>query len=407
MAQFTITASNITTNSATIELTSEIAHTAASSVDVTVVSSNGVEAYAGTTTIPVGSIGDVISVPVTGLRSNMEYTVTAKTGTTYTDTGTFTTTDDPTARTATQSQWEDLADKVEAASVAQSTLYDTVYGSNTDGSPTQKAVQDALTDSTVAGKNIRIGTGLGTTGAYATSLCTDGSAVVGTSAVSIGGAFSGIIGAGAVRIGIGGASAGSQSIAVGHSANAGGTYGIAIGMQSTNTSSGNYGVAMGYQATSGPQCIAMGCQASSTTLNSIAIGHSAVTASGGQNNISIGYNAQTFNNTLENTICLGAHSQPTASGEMNIGTPRAVTSGYKGSAYRLLSGLYDGQSAHDAATKGQLDTAIINGGTTAPTTSTVGAVGTLYSYVDSGTNTPHLYSCTDTTGGTYTWTQLV
>lgn len=124
MAQFTITASNITTNSATIELTSEIAHTAASSVDVTVVSSNGVEAYAGTTTIPVGSIGDVISVPVTGLRSNMEYTVTAKTGTTYTDTGTFTTTDDPTARTATQSQWEDLADKVEAASVAQSTFTD-------------------------------------------------------------------------------------------------------------------------------------------------------------------------------------------------------------------------------------------------------------------------------------------
>lgn len=159
---------------------------------------------------------------------------------------------------------------------------------------------------------------------------------------------------------------------------------------------------MGYQATSGPQCIAMGCQASSTTLNSIAIGHSAVTASGGQNNISIGYNAQTFNNTLENTICLGAHSQPTASGEMNIGTPRAVTSGYKGSAYRLLSGLYDGQGLHDAATVAQGNTLA----TAAPTTSTEGVLGQLYT----DTTNMHTYQCTaidttDPSNPVYTWVQ--
>lgn len=58
--------------------------------------------------------------------------------------------------------------------------------------------------------------------------------------------------------------------------------------------------------------------------------------------------------------------------------------------------------------KDSLDGAIKNGGTTAPTTSTKGSVGTLYSYVDTGNNnTPHLLVCTDTTGGTYTWSQLI
>lgn len=47
---------------------------------------------------------------------------------------------------------------------------------------------------------------------------------------------------------------------------------------------------------------------------------------------------------------------------------------------------------------------ILNGGTTAPTTSTVGAVGTQYNCVNSGT--PEIYICTDVTGGTYTWTKI-
>ena len=50
-------------------------------------------------------------------------------------------------------------------------------------------------------------------------------------------------------------------------------------------------------------------------------------------------------------------------------------------------------------------TSAINGGTTAPTTSTVGTVGALYSYVDSGTG--HLAICTDVSGDTYTWSTLI
>lgn len=50
-------------------------------------------------------------------------------------------------------------------------------------------------------------------------------------------------------------------------------------------------------------------------------------------------------------------------------------------------------------------TSAINGGTAAPTTSTAGAIGALYSYVDSGTG--HIAICTDDTGGTYTWSTLI
>lgn len=50
-------------------------------------------------------------------------------------------------------------------------------------------------------------------------------------------------------------------------------------------------------------------------------------------------------------------------------------------------------------------TSAINGGTTAPTTSTVGTVGALYSYVDSGTG--HLAICTAVSGSTYTWSTLI
>lgn len=63
------------------------------------------------------------------------------------------------------------------------------------------------------------------------------------------------------------------------------------------------------------------------------------------------------------SIALGAYASASTQGEMNIGLSGGTATqqsnyGYNGSAYRLLTGLYDGQSAHDAATKGQLDAAV-------------------------------------------------
>lgn len=63
----------------------------------------------------------------------------------------------------------------------------------------------------------------------------------------------------------------------------------------------------------------------------------------------------------------------------------------------------DGAMTQKATTE-FLGSLIINGGTDAPTTDTVGAIGTLYTCVDSGTG--HLYICTDDTGGSYTWNEI-
>lgn len=179
----------------------------------------------------------------------------------------------------------------------------------------------------------------------------------------------------------------------------------AIKIGGSSSAGGNNSVAIGYQAKNNDNyTVAIGDNANSRKWGQVSIGASSGGVfTGAIYGVSIGYYAQQSTN-IAGAIALGAYSKPTATGEMNIGSTD-TSYGYNSSNYRLLSGVYDGQSAHDAATKGQLDAAIVNGGTTAPTTSTVGAIGTLYSCVESGT--PHLYSCTAVSGSTYTWSQLI
>lgn len=70
-----------------------------------------------------------------------------------------------------------------------------------------------------------------------------------------------------------------------------------------------------------------------------------------------------------------------------------------------INNLADGTSSTDAVALGQLDARVVSSGIAAPTTATIGSVGALYAYVESGTG--HLAICTDDTGGTYTWQTLV
>ena len=154
--------------------------------------------------------------------------------------------------------------------------------------------------------------------------------------------------------------------------------------------------------------IKIGASAQCQGAEAVAIGR---LAKGTQNySVAIGTNATIGNNPC--SVAIGAFSRADQRGEMNIGSTNTFY-GYNSSNYRLLTGVYDGQSAHDAATKGQLDTAIINGGTTAPTSTTAGAVGTQYTYVDTtGTPTAHLCVCTeidntDPSNPVYTWQTLI
>lgn len=158
------------------------------------------------------------------------------------------------------------------------------------------------------------------------------------------------------------------------------TSGINLGYG--NYLSGAGSIVIGERATAGT---------SSSTTNTIVIG---------SGNVSNAPQA-----TASDSIALGRGSRTNEQGVFTIGGLSSFTGGYNNSNYRLLTGLYDGQSAHDAVTLGQLDSRVIGSLTSAPTTSTVGVVGSLLATVESGTG--HLYICTDDTGGTYTWQTLV
>lgn len=105
-------------------------------------------------------------------------------------------------------------------------------------------------------------------------------------------------------------------------------------------------------------------------------------------------------------VAIGRDSSATSQGEFNIGSS-STSYGYNNTNYRLLSGVHDGQNAHDAATVGQLNGRVLqNAG--APTTATVGTVGQLLEDTTNG----KLYICTAVTPGTapdpdtYTWTEV-
>lgn len=129
-----------------------------------------------------------------------------------------------------------------------------------------------------------------------------------------------------VQIGSGAsASGGAYSTAIGSSANADYNYGIAIGSGTTAANA-----------------------AHTTGIGGVALGYSAEAAAGG---IAIGLSA---NATGSGSVALGRSSSAAQTGEVNIGSSN-TSYGYNSSNYRLLTGLYEPQSDHDAATKGYVD----------------------------------------------------
>lgn len=130
-----------------------------------------------------------------------------------------------------------------------------------------------------------------------------------------------------------------------------------------SASSGNQGVAVGFYASSISEGIAVGRSAKSTGFFSAAV---------------------------------GSYSVASRQGEVNVGTG-TNSYGYNSTSYRVIGGVHDGQDAHDAATVAQGNTLA----TSAPTTSTVGVLGQLYT----DTTNMHTYQCTAISGSTYTWTQ--
>lgn len=186
--------------------------------------------------------------------------------------------------------------------------------------------------------------------------------------------------------------------------------GIVIGKSAQLQSTANQSIRIGTNGLCyGPYSLAIGYNAQSaagnsgSTVGSIAIGRDAVTRNGGE--ISIGASSGTTSSNLYGMVNLGAYSSATRSGEVNVGST-STTYGYNSTNYRVIGGVHDGQTDHDAVTLGQLNVRVKqNAG--APTTSTVGTVGQLLEDTTNG----KLYQCTaiDTTdpnNPSYTWTEL-
>ena len=193
------------------------------------------------------------------------------------------------------------------------------------------------------------------------------------------------------RIGIGSSTLGSNGVGI--HGNIGSTYSnnsIAIG-------SGTGGIAnVGTSGTAG-NSIAIGNDAAVMQgESSIAIGAGAYCSSSGIYPYNVAIGASTNISNVDFSVALGAYAKATRSGEVNIGAGISG-GGYNSTNYRVLGGVYDGQNVHDAATVAQGNTLA----TSAPTTSTVGVLGQLYT----DTTGMHTYQCTAISGSTYTWTQ--
>ncbi len=99
----------------------------------------------------------------------------------------------------------------------------------------------------------------------------------------------------------------------------------------------SYAIAIGQYAGPDEYAIALGSQAKARGTSTIAIG------------------TNTNTNYKSYAVALGAYSQPTRDGEVNVGLVSGQTSaGYNNTAYRLIGGVHPGVDTHDVVTVGQI-----------------------------------------------------
>lgn len=166
------------------------------------------------------------------------------------------------------------------------------------------------------------------------------------------------------------------------------------GASTTDVMSQNATTSMVYADPSVKSKIRLGYNASASGTSGVAAGYAA--SASGAKSVAFGEYASSI---AVGGVALGAYSSATRQGEMNIGT---VTNwGFYNSQYRLLTGLYDPQNAHDAATKGYVDPTTDS---SAPTTATVGRLGQIY--IDTSTATAYMCVAADTATPSYTWKQI-
>ena len=171
------------------------------------------------------------------------------------------------------------------------------------------------------------------------------------------------------------------------------------GTSTTDVMSQNATSAMVFADPSTQYKIKIGNGSNSVGDNVVVIGRAAQVYDA-NGSVALGYNANVGSGHYW-SVALGASSSTTSNGEVSFGGTAVSGLGYNNSNYRLLTNIYDPQSAHDAATKGYVDPSTDS---SAPTTSTAGRLGEIR--IDTTTNTAYMCVSADDTTSTYEWKQI-
>lgn len=168
------------------------------------------------------------------------------------------------------------------------------------------------------------------------------------------------------------------------------------GTSQTDVMSQNAVTSMVYADPSTKKKVQIGEGALASGTDGTAVGYSA--SAGASNSVAIG---KSSSSGFIGSVALGAGSAPSASGVVSIGDDLWQTLGYNSSQYRLLTGVYDPQSSHDAATKGYVDPTTDS---SAPTTATVGRLGQIQ--IDTTNADAYMCVAVDTVTPSYTWKKI-
>lgn len=123
----------------------------------------------------------------------------------------------------------------------------------------------------------------------------------------------------------------------------------------TTNSVGANSVTIGSSAAQSNRSVAIGASANSSSSHGICIG---MGWSNGVGAVSIGGHGSSNDGALsKGAVAIGYGSKAENTGEMNVGSTDS-SYGYNSTNYRLISGVYDGQAAHDVATVGQINALI-------------------------------------------------
>lgn len=124
-----------------------------------------------------------------------------------------------------------------------------------------------------------------------------------------------------------------------------GTGTVSIGNNAGMSSYGAaYSVRIGADSNAGPSGVSIGDSCGS---NQDYIG-----------NVCIGANSSIGAYGTKNSVALGRFAKVDRTGEVNVGTGNNSTEGFNSSNYRVIGGVYDGQTDHDVATVGQINATI-------------------------------------------------